>query len=595
MILRRTGPRTQSPKALAGLGAALLLGAAPAAAQNSELLFSLDFQGPLMGLTDPVGVPITDGDLLRRRGGVFDPVTPQVAISAQFLDAYTACQGHLAGDACGLEINAFSFGRDARLLPGANYRFAVYLSVDEFAVGRPSLPGANTATIFSEAQAQEAASDVFIRPFQGGGPFQTIPGQSGAVADGNGQASLQGGPISIGLGLVEPLPPTPGTTESGSNVDGLDVGSFSAASAGPLFFSLQGGFASCNEPMGATFDAASVQSLVSGQNARSADILFAPQVGQVGLYASAQQLGLDIGGIGTDDIDGLAIFENGTPGYQPATGPYSWLGSAPTDLVLFSLRCGSGTVGRPDSISNIGISEGDILIQFDSSGNSRPGIWIPAETLGLETIMRGGMSNDELDGFDLVDDFDEPFLDCNMNGVEDVVDILGGTSIDCDGNGIPDECELPGSSVCDCAAPADAPCGNTTSAGRGCENNVGLGAQLTAMGTSSFTTDVLTLQLMDATPGTLGIVVTGNAGTVSPSGNGGVCLGSPFRLGIVSTRGAGEATVGPGIFGAINAAPMSPGVMIGSTVGFQIWYRDIGGPCGGLWNWTNAWQVLVTP
>jgi subtilisin family serine protease len=34
-----------------------------------------------------------------------------------------------------------------------------------------------------------------------------------------------------------------------------------------------------------------------------------------------------------------------------------------------------------------------------------------------------------------------PLLDCNHNGVADLIDISSGTSVDCTGNGIPDECE----------------------------------------------------------------------------------------------------------------------------------------------------------
>ena len=34
--------------------------------------------------------------------------------------------------------------------------------------------------------------------------------------------------------------------------------------------------------------------------------------------------------------------------------------------------------------------------------------------------------------------------DCNMNAVEDAIDISGGTSIDANGNTVPDECDLRG-------------------------------------------------------------------------------------------------------------------------------------------------------
>lgn len=41
-------------------------------------------------------------------------------------------------------------------------------------------------------------------------------------------------------------------------------------------------------------------------------------------------------------------------------------------------------------------------------------------------------------------------VDCNGNGVNDPLDISGGTSADCNVNAIPDECDLAGGGSADC-------------------------------------------------------------------------------------------------------------------------------------------------
>ena len=238
----------------AGLLAAAVTLAAPAAAQNvSELRYSLDFQGPLMGLSNPAGVPITDADLLVRNGPPFAPVQPRIVLPGQFLDQYSSCVGHAPGVACGLEINAISFGRDARLRPSPLYEFSVYLSVDEFAVGRPTVPPTPIPTIFSEAQRQEAAGDIYVARFVGPGPYPNLPAQSFGVADGDGEPSSPLTNSLIGLGLVEPIVPSPGVPETGSNLDSIDLGPPFDPLTDTLFFSLEGGIPRCNEPLAPVF------------------------------------------------------------------------------------------------------------------------------------------------------------------------------------------------------------------------------------------------------------------------------------------------------------------------------------------------------
>ncbi|MEM9802499.1 MAG: hypothetical protein AAGA20_19375 [Planctomycetota bacterium] len=575
---------------------------APAAAQTqTRVRFSLDFQGPLMGVTaTPGGPPITDGDLLVRRGSPFDPELPRIVLPGSFLGAYANCAGHAPGVACGLEINALSFGQDARLQRDTDYRFLVYLSVDEFANGRPILPGGGVPTIFTEALSDEAAADVFAREFVGPGPFPNLPASSAAVADGDGQASTPNVNLVAGLGIDEPISRTSGTPDDGSNLDALDLGQPFSPLLDRVYFSLQGGFPFCNEPTTPNFDAAANQQLPTGGTATAGDILFTFQGGFPGLYAAAVDLGLDGAGRGTDDIDALTLVENGIPGYQPPTGPYSWVGPNATDLLLFSLRCGSRTLGQPDSISGLPMTEGDILIKFD--GDPLPGIFIAAESLGLETIARGGMSNDELDAMDFRDPGEEPLDDCNMNGVEDLVDILDGTSMDCDGNGIPDECEKPGSRVCDCSVSADSACGNTANAEEGCANNLGLGGSVEGLGTSSIATDALELSFSQLTPSTFAIVVLGEVNASTTVGNGRLCLGpfagvpgTPRRISTQPTGPAGSFTFGPGLLSSIASSPAGSIVSIGTTVGFQAWYRDNGGPCGQGSNFTNALAVTLTP
>ncbi len=581
---------------------ASLLFAVPAAAQvPTDLMFSVDFQGPLMG--QPAagsGTLVSDSDILVAANGAIAPnENPRIARLGDFLSVYTLCGGHMPGVACGLEINAISGGRDARLRPSATYRFAVYLSVDEFAVGTPSTVG--SPTIFSESLRDEAAADVFSRVLVGAGPFSLNPGVTVGVADGDGQRSGQGQSAFFGLGLTEPIPESPVGVDLGDNVDAIDLGPPVDPTVDPLYFSLQGGFAHCNEPQAQTFNAAAFQQ-VAGAPASSADVLlFDPALGFIDRYGAAQELGLDSMGFGADDIDALVVVENGVPGYQPPTAPYSWLGTAPTDLVLYSLRCGSGTIGLPDGSFNVPISQGDVLIHY--IGDPLPSIFIAAEGLGLETVSRGGLFDDELDGLDVRDDTEEPFRDCNMNGVEDTDDINSNTSDDCDANGIPDECEDDWSVICDCSSAPLSPCGNPAGMGEGCMNALGMGGKLTASGTTSVTTDFLQLSVTNVNPNTFALVFMGDAISPTPifvMTNGGRCV-SPgmqgiFRVQVLPTGPSGSFTFGPGILATAGMlSPTAPMVLAGSTWGFQSYYRDPMGPCGFAGNMTNALAVPFTP
>ncbi|MEM8712814.1 MAG: hypothetical protein AAGG01_17825 [Planctomycetota bacterium] len=407
---------------------------------------------------------------------------------------------------------------------------------------------------------------------------------------------MQGqGPRVFGLGLVEPIQPTLGTTDSGDNVDAINYGTLFDSAADLLYFSLEGGGARCNE-LGATFDAAAAQLIVNSTiPARAADVLlFQPTLGGVFAYARAQQLGLDLSGPGLDDIDALVVYDNGDGIYQPPANLYDWEGAGGSDLILFSVRCGSDVVGRIDTVSGRAIGEGDVLIKLAGTPGP-PQIFIPAEALGLRSMEAGDMANDELNGLDIFDDDEEPFLDCNMNGIDDAIDISYMNSDDVDNNGIPDECEDDWESICDCTLAANSPCGNTSAASSGCENVTGVGGRLEGGGTTSISSDALTLTISDLPPMTFGVGFAGLSTTSSLVQNGRLCvvpLGANARFGVMSAGPGGGFIQGPGL---IATYPLAFPAMVGSSLFFQYYYRDIGGACGGVGNFTNALRVTFTP
>ncbi len=599
--MNRPSPSPLVRRVLSTASAAVCVGGAFAQVQT-ELTFSVDWQGPLMGLPNSTtGAPINEADLLFQPELRFGPGRPGTRIPGSFLQRYSQCVGHQPGFACGVEIDALSLGVDARLRSVATYRFDVLYSVDEHATG---IPTTQPRTVFREALADDAAADIFMGRFSGSLPFGPQPRPHVAVVDGNGEQSSSGA-LYPGLGLAEPTRPTPTVPELGDNLDALDLGPPPQPGA-RLFFSLEGGLFDPREPFATITNSAALQPDPTGQGFNGADVLVVDVQGLVLRYAGAGQLGLSTAGL--DDIDALVVVENGVPGYQPSVALYDWVpaqGTTPRDLVLFSVRRGSAVIGQLDSLLGIPITEGDVLAAPIGGGSTgaRPAIVIAAEALGLAT-QRGQAQNagDELDGLDVRDDTEDPIKDCNGNGIEDAYDITNGTSPDVDGNGIPDECEDPGDAFCDCDTQAEAPCGNTGAPGEGCRNNTGVGGRLVGTGTSSMETDSLVLTATQLTPNTFGVVFLG-AGVASvfpPASNGRLCVvgggGSGlYRTAVAPTGPSGTLVYGPGILGAVSTLPAPPPIVVGSTWGFQVWFRDLGGPCsGGASNLTNGWRVTFT-
>jgi hypothetical protein len=68
------------------------------------------------------------------------------------------------------------------------------------------------------------------------------------------------------------------------------------------------------------------------------------------------------------------------------------------------------------------------------------------------------------------------------------------------------------------------------------------------------------------------------------------------RFPLQNSGPGGQAILGPGL-GAWAAAHFSPAhaFLPGASLGFQTWYRDPSGPCGGMSNLSSALRVVFTP
>lgn len=277
----------------------------------------------------------------------------------------------LAGVAVGGELNegeidALSYGRDK-----GN---GIFFSVDEFTEGVSDRPGGVVPNANSEGAvgAAEASADVFVYR----GP--KVPTQQPTVWAFGNSAFLDGdGSSAEGLGLIEPNPPDSVVLqEAGDHLDAMDIDTLPNDMLGPFYFSLDSSFDDPLEPAGPNLGTAAASGFVGG------DVLLQSTPGAItAIYASAQNLGLDIAGADTDDLDALALSDNGDMMFDPST-----------DEIFFSVRRGSQVIGKPDSRLGLPIEPGDVLTApaAGSPLGTAPGIVIPAEALGLETSRAGG-------------------------------------------------------------------------------------------------------------------------------------------------------------------------------------------------------------
>ena len=585
--------------------AAGALALAPAA--TAQVSFSLDGHGPLIGVPDPfTGTPITEGDILTPTlagppGFNFPtlaaPIPPGISISGGVVPSplgglglvgHAGCIGHTGGTPCPIEVDAISYGFDFPLQGGPSMPGTFRFSVDEYAVGFPVPAPPNVLTEGALGPEFEAASDLFLDhgfPPAPLPPFAGPPTNTGFI-DGDGLPNTAG--ITYpGLGVVEPIPPGL-PPQPGSNVDAFDQLEFPAAMPFPAYYSLDGVF-----PDPLTGYPGHGTAFFHGF--ASADVLVTPVAfGAPVIFAPGPLLGLDLaGGMHSDDLDALALWENGTGVFEPSLTPFDWTAGA-TDMLLFSVSRGSAVIGAPDSIFGIPIEEGDILTTPLPGGASPfPGIFIAAENLGIATF-RSGMAAPFGDELDALDTTGTLLFDCNSNGTEDALDIVFGFSTDTNMDGIPDDCQLIKTDYCFCSAAP--PCGNFDP-NAGCANSTGVGALLSGTGTSSVANDDLTLTMSPLPTNKFGIFFMGTNQVFAPFGDGHRCVGGQiFRYRPPINSGAtGSISLGPIVgFSIANFVPAGH-IMAGSTWNFQGWYRDPMGPCGFAFNLTNASGISFTP
>jgi hypothetical protein len=592
-------------KTIFGAASALALAAGLASAQTT---FSIDYTGPTISFPDvATGTPITEADILI--GPKVMPVLgpfltpPAILINGGPLGGlglalYPPCVGHPPAMPCGIEVDALSYGRDGPAFPGMPPG-SWWFSVDEWAAGLAGPPAPPPCVVTEGvAGAMEASADVFVEvvplPPAPVPPF-VVPNPANRVAiDGNGfRGMFPPSPFAgPGIGLLEwnllgPFPPL------GDDVDALDV-DLPPALPLTVYFSLDSGFPDPLTGMPNTASAVA-HGFVGG------DVLVVnPAAGALPvMYAPAWVLGLDrIGPPDSDDLDALILLENGIPGYQPPTGPYSWIGGQ-TDMLLFSVRRGSAVIGAPDTFFGAPIDAGDILMPALPGGPPFPGIFIAAENYGLATIRSGAMFGDDVDGLDVtetpvfdydgngiedaVDMFLNPGLDTNFTNILDSWDIVAGLSYDGNFNGIPDESEFSAVTTY-CMTKV---------------NSLGCSPMIDGIGTPSVTSPkpfwVSAVDIVSFKNGTL---FYGFAPKASPFYGGIKCVASPVRrTGVQNSGGVWPPNTCSGVFQYdMNPRIQSgydPLLVAGTTVYAQYWSRDAGSSFNtGL---TDGVQFTIAP
>ncbi len=158
----------------------------------------------------------------------------------------------------------------------------------------------------------------------------------------------------------------------------------------------------------------------------------------------------------------------------------------------------------------------------------------------------------------------------------------------------PDCTPLPGDPYCGgdgSAAPC--PCGNASSQpSQGCVNSTGSGLVLSATGTRSLSSDTLRVWAENQPTSSALLLFHGtqqvNNGMGSPFGDGLRCVGgTTSRLGVRFPWAGFVQPWGPGLAASATA---------GSSLHYQIWYRDVkGSPCSTGYNLSAALGIAWAP
>ena len=142
------------------------------------------------------------------------------------------------------------------------------------------------------------------------------------------------------------------------------------------------------------------------------------------------------------------------------------------------------------------------------------------------------------------------------------------------------------------------PCGNND-LNAGCENSLGVGGLLRGTGSSSVSSDDLTLFVANVPENQFGVFFMSTiSATPTTIGDGMLCstgIGGFHRFGMLNGGEFGfydqtELTS----YADSNFGPNAQ-LTAGATWQFQLWYRDPGGPCGAKFNTTNGYVVTFTP
>lgn len=377
------------------------------------MTFSVDLQGPTATAPGPFtgfpdgfgsGIVIDEGSILTPAPpgppgpnppspGPLPPPGIMVTAAASGGGTVPGGLGIVGGVFGGVELDALSYGRDI----GEVFLF----SVDEFSVGIAGIP--LPPNVFTEGPLggpAEASADVF-RYLGGPVPVLAPPPPipvfgNRAIVDGDGMPP-SGMP---GVGLIEPNPPTLGVTpDPGDNLDAVDMNTTMNDVMGPIYFSLDSTFPDPLEVAGWTVNSGTAV----GNGFAGGDVLVSFAGGAPVVYAAAPLLGLDIaaGAADSDDLDALALLENGDGIFTPGV-----------DQIYFSVRRGSAVIGLPDSMWGAPIEESDILtIPVAGGASPFPAIVIPGEAMGLWTMRSFGISphpihnmpfGDDLDALDMI-------------------------------------------------------------------------------------------------------------------------------------------------------------------------------------------------
>jgi hypothetical protein len=546
--------RPSARLALGPVAIACLAAGAHAQVVPHRVTFSIDYMSP-----SRAAIPASHGDVLAPAPtgmpsfGAPPPIVVIPGGPAGFglsIPSYGGCIGTPPGTACPTELDALSYGADGVIQPGPTAAHTYEFSVDEFARGWPGSPLA--PNVLDQSPCGDSAADIFGDLGQPGAGIGVIPNGNTALIDGNGTPSCTGA-VYPGLGLVEPNMPFPAALVDGDDVDAYDFQDGPTTAAPAAYFSLDANFLDPMTGMPNTGAGAA-----SGFPAAAVLVKFFPG-GAPAVYAPAAPLGLNQLATGQDDLDALALAENGNPGYQPAPAPFVWGPGTAFDMLLFSVRRGSAVIGMPDSLLGLPICEGDILIPPVAGGLSPfPGIFVPAENLGLATL-RSGTANvsDELDA-----------LDTRWQPTTSTSFCFGST--------------------------AGCPCGNVGAAGNGCANSVfAVGGNLTATGNAQVSADTVVLTGTNM-PNSTALYYQGTLQANAVFGDGLRCVGgNVIRLG-TKMNVANTSSYPTGADAPVSVKGMIPAA--GGTRYYQCWYRNAAVFCtASTFNLTNGIAITWTP